>query len=739
MRRNVQEEAGPSDHSFVGDDDDSASNESSSSSSSSAGSVIIKTRDVSWTIDETIYTANIQVTRNGDFDMIQNVRASLFVPIGDRQGDPIGTVLGTILPRNGGGRGGDAPSFYEWADSVSSELLRLCTLFCDPTGAAVRIPSLRKEGHDHHHVCNGGFFHVNAITVDVSYKGRDVGLRFLHEVMLYLRNDWTILVMEVSPMTHDLRERLQIKQHNPDKRRNTIQHACNYTDAEQVLVDRAEVKLARHLSRMHLRQAGRCPEEYLAWYVTSTTYFHAAAVDAEYRWKTKEESDQLNVYVPGKPRKSMGVDLTLRHLLEERKYGVTACRDLVTQIENLVVDQGGSLHNARALFALFSDDGNDDDSDSSNGNNNSNNAVLFQTLLRLGGNVDAADEYGNRPLHIVAELMRPLDIALLLSSSHDAGPADRNVTNDRGDTPLQSLQRARRRMADVAATVGIEQILSPLRAQECLDSCLWLLPAHETRFLIDGWMSPRMRFQLADTATLVRMQIQRCARSFSSSSSSSAAAAASDPLPPRPLRECATPDHNRHSWQAVPLIQYIPTEILTTHCPDGLDKSYVEGWGIVWETIERILGSHPPSSMTITTTIATPTVATIQQEIQQMMAMDNTTGRLQQQKFDHFVAKGGQIEFALDALLNVTCNLAIDRNNLVGDDDDEEKMATPPAIPCLDTAFDIARLKCFAIDLTSQEANDDSALFPKGPYRHNFAVHSARRRTVTMSGRHRQS
>jgi hypothetical protein len=186
------------------------------------------------------------------------------------------------------------------------------------------------------------------------------------------------------------------------------------------------------------------------------------------------------------------------------------------------------------------------------------------------------------------------------------------------------------------------------------------------------------------------------------------------------------------------MIRYIPTEILTSHCPDGLDKSYVEGWGIVWAAIERILCgsrclplSSSSSTITITTITTTPTVVTIQREIDQMMVMDNNNSAgcrlLPQQKFDHFVGQGGQIEFALDALLDVTCHLTVDRHNFVVDDEKKKKMATLPTITCLDTAFDIARLKCFAIDLTSHGADDDSALLPNGPYRHNFTVHSARR------------
>jgi hypothetical protein len=82
-------------------------------------------------------------------------------------------------------------------------------------------------------------------------------------------------------------------------------------------------------------------------------------------------------------------------------------------------------------------------------------------------------------------------------------------------------------------------------------------------------------------------------------------------------------------------------------------------------------------------------------------------------KYYHFVQRGGKIEYALDALINVCNNI----HTTKGDDGwmydlYQDEIEAHPATP-LDSFYDLARLKCF-------EINGNLILHPRGPYNHNF-------------------
>ena len=128
----------------------------------------------------------------------------------------------------------------------------------------------------------------------------------------------------------------------------------------------------------------------------------------------------------------------------------------------------------------------------------------------------------------------------------------------------------------------------------------------------------------------------------------------------------------------IPRLEYIPTKVLKEHNRGGIYKSFLGGWGIVWKAILNIL-----------TKSQAPTISTIHTEISTSME-----GAFGNQKWNHFVEKGGRIEYALDGLFDITENVYEK-----GDDGWEyewykdviEKLPVTP----LDAAFEIGKTKCF--------------------------------------------
>ena len=137
-------------------------------------------------------------------------------------------------------------------------------------------------------------------------------------------------------------------------------------------------------------------------------------------------------------------------------------------------------------------------------------------------------------------------------------------------------------------------------------------------------------------------------------------------------------------------IEYIPTQI-TKQNPEAFYKLF-NGWGIAWTAIWNVIRKRQA-----------PTLTQVRQEVY-FMGADLC-------KWQNFQQKGGgQLEYALDALVNVTKNLCIG-----GDDGWEydlfinEIEAKPATV--LDRMFDVAKLKCLEIgdNFISQEM---------GPYYH---------------------
>jgi len=104
----------------------------------------------------------------------------------------VGRLRGNILDR-------PSPIFFEMADAESGELQGLACLFCELDGTASRISHPSLQDLSPGAVRAGGFLHIEQVSIEEphSRRGNDLGLRLIHEVLVFLKDMWTLAVMDV--------------------------------------------------------------------------------------------------------------------------------------------------------------------------------------------------------------------------------------------------------------------------------------------------------------------------------------------------------------------------------------------------------------------------------------------------------------------------------------------------------------------------------------------------------------
>jgi len=484
---------------------------------------LLRSQEVSWTISQGgrtfSYTVKIRISRGLDFETVKKIDATLYF-----QTKEVGTLRGTILPR-------PTNIFYEMADASSSELQRLSNMFCDRNGHATRIEGTGMPLEDVH---RGGFFHIAMMRVQEDHKGRDVGLHMLHHVLVVLKDDWKLIVLEACPQL----ERLGFSV-DPDPYADT-----GFTPEQKKRLKDATVTLERHYARMGFQQAGRNTDAFDVWFLTAFNYFQNTALEPSAHWQSKEDVQNLDVYEPPEKHQSQGLDLELQKLIQAR-----APWPKITAL----IRKGASVHGSRALFILVAN--------TINGEQQEHISPTLQALAGLG-DVNEGNEDGNRLLHMAASSNHSALIRFLISVG-----ANKSLTNENGHTPLDCLESSRQSYADYFATFDLKNS-RPMDVIPHLNSGLALMPSDLCSVLIDGWLSPRMLYAFECTVGCVMSGMEDHHMVFKKNKATS-------------LKDCC-------DYPGMSRIEYIPTAVLQRNS-EGLYKSFADGWEIVWTAIMVIL------------------------------------------------------------------------------------------------------------------------------------------------------
>jgi hypothetical protein len=177
-------------------------------------------------------------------------------------GNKVGYLIGHLLKTPWG-------NFYECADAISGELQELSVTFCDSRGIASRLdhPRLKEAPRC---VNSGGFYHIEKVEVKPGHRGHDLGLRIIHEALLFLKNEWSLAVMKPGPLSY----------HHSKWRVGAADDFLRDLSPEQEeAISLASHKLCLHYARMGFVQAGRTPGLCSSWFMTSEFYFPSEDTD----------------------------------------------------------------------------------------------------------------------------------------------------------------------------------------------------------------------------------------------------------------------------------------------------------------------------------------------------------------------------------------------------------------------------------------------------------------------------
>ncbi|GFH57715.1 hypothetical protein CTEN210_14191 [Chaetoceros tenuissimus] len=614
--------------------------ESDSDQDSEEANTILQETSKSWSTPQGQYNIQIKLCKNYEYpDDLKDVYAKLTL-----NQKEIGKMSGSIISRP------TRYSFFEIGDS-SQELNELTLMFCDAKGRCNRIVT----GLEPTSVYRGGFFHIERVEIDVEQKGNDLGLRLLSEVFTVLKDMWVIAVLKACPLNDHYLSRMNIDLDNEED--NTrIYYAT----------EESKEKIGRHWSRLGFQQSGRSRNQCSVWYLTSNHYWNdiVDASDNNCKWRIKEAVKDLDIFKPPPIYHAQGADQELADLIHKRNTMDKAT--LKSKIDHLIKKRGATLHGSRVLFILAANEDHTNDT-----------MDLLSTLIQYNhSDAQKMDENKNTPLHVAASKM---NLAAMKWLVHHG--ADKNVKNADGHTPLQCLETCIRNIQDFRATFGLIYFDKPSQMEKQHQCLLLLMKDSEKRQLIDGWMSPRMLLALKISAELGYDMIGDLdGVSFQK-------------FKPTPLSECC-------GLFGIHRIEHIPPTTLCAHNPDGLYKSFVDGWQIVWGAIMTLLQRN-----------LVPTKTRVENEVVRLCCEKRYS--YDSRKWQHFQDKGGKIEYALDAILYQTRNICVDGDDGWEYDIFEDQFNALDATP-LDLAFDLARVKI--LELTDENMNQQ----PRGPYRYVF-------------------
>ena len=424
--------------------------------------------------------------------------------------------------------------FYEEADAVSQELQELSVTFCKSNGTASRVKHPKLQADDPC-INSGGFFNINAVEVKPGIDDQDLDLRLLHEVLVLLKDEWSLAVMMPAKFASNVCHWSSESDALPFEIENDDDEEEELTPEQEAERKERDDKNQRQFARMGFVQAGSTPDLVQKWFLTASIYFEGKETEeAISRWLTVDDVKTLEIHEPPEKHTPTGLDKELYDYCQAYDF---PGEDAKERLEDFV-KRGASIEGARALHIASSLEMDD--------------TLPIQLLIGLGASVNFQDEFGNTALHVAASQMRHRNITSLLNAGADA-----SLTNMVGETPVQSLKAQLQSYGDMSAAFGLIQ-LAPQEIDVIpkLESLTALMPKKQSDLLSDGWMSPRMHCMLTITAEIESDGM----------------------IDGQFLRG-----------------EYIPAEVMKSR---EQDQGFREGWGEVWLAIKSVLHDNATPTVT---------------------------------------------------------------------------------------------------------------------------------------------
>ncbi|KAJ3067171.1 hypothetical protein HDU99_003608 [Rhizoclosmatium hyalinum] len=304
------------------------------------------------------------------------------------------------------------------ADCASGELQEVAVLCCNPNGT-LRTPVSSVIGNKQRVMAagKGGFVYINELHVAKDHRKKGLSLVLIRGLLKYLGSRWTLATIFPVPWSHADRNR----QSDPASRPQKI------------------LKIAKHFAKVGFVQV----KDSGFWFI-ERSQLKEADVDTSNLEVVRDEP------VDERP-KLEGINLSLFELAgAEQSFQV---------FESLVrngasIDTTCSMHKAAALGLL-------------------KNVTLF---IKLGGNVNHKDEFGNTPLHVAVLELNPNIISLLVKNG-----ADVNIACKKGSKPADLLESTMQSTTDFLLTFGMDHKITAEKAKFAAIKQLLVSPKKQIR------------------------------------------------------------------------------------------------------------------------------------------------------------------------------------------------------------------------------------------------------------------
>lgn len=253
----------------------------------------------------------------------------------------------------------------------------------------------------------------------------------------------------------------------------------------------------------------------------------------------------------------------------------------------------------------------------------------IEYLVRLGGNVNLQEpRFGGFPIHLAAANHNAAIPWLL-----DLG-ADKRVKDRQGRTAISFLQKKWKEFEVYSREERVD--VTPEECQDHLSNAMLLMPPSQKKALVNGWLSPRMAYQLLRSAQLEGDAISDGCGNLS----------------------------------------YIPDTLW--RC-SGQTSAFLLGYQACYVAAAHYLRKGKAPTVDLIRASSSPAIRCIR----------------------GYLAQGGKIEYALDAMIDLACQ--IEEDDLEYDNQYLELPTT-----ALDDAFEVAKVMC--IDLGGGKLEE------KGPH-----------------------
>ncbi|GFH49784.1 hypothetical protein CTEN210_06260 [Chaetoceros tenuissimus] len=326
--------------------------------------------------------------------------------------EEVGYAKGYIIKRN-------YPNFHRDGDAVSNELHEFTFELYDKRGNKCKIPGSELASIP---PSKGDMFLLDIVEIDKKYKGMDLGINFVHELLKNVSKTVGVCVMNPTISTKtSCRYRPSWSDLNTGTdKRDTYEMNRTFT-----------VKLRKQFYRMGFRPVkDDSPTLVNKWFLSLNDY--KTKIDVKETWLSKEDVQDIEMALTPRVYIKSEKDEALLSLIESMAELDNLKKD---QINRLISD-GASLTGINALHIAVACRRNDD--------------VISYLIVEHNMPIDGRDENDNTPLHVAVAMENVSATAELLTRG-----ASKSAVNKDGQTPMQVLKDQEKRLRAFGNMMGI--------------------------------------------------------------------------------------------------------------------------------------------------------------------------------------------------------------------------------------------------------------------------------------------